>query len=104
MNISLGLRFEILQYNIKYHWVLTTCLNVANQFLRKKLVSRLHQSDLNNLNDNLFQDTTFLKKQVEIERERQIQWKELYFKAHMELMELKKRNQTFKGNVSSPSS
>jgi hypothetical protein len=37
-------------------------------------------------------DTSYLKNQVKNERDRQMQWKDLYFKAHAELMDIKRHS------------
>lgn len=60
----------------------------------KILVSENHQLEamIHKCRTEYDVETTYLKNQVKNERERQSQWKELYFKAYSELMELKRQN------------
>ena len=50
----------------------------------------------------MFQDTSYLKNQVKNERDRQMQWKDLYFKAHAELMDIKRHNPSTNNSQSRP--
>lgn len=43
----------------------------------------------------VFQETNYLRNQIQNEREKQNQWKNLYFQEHAELVELKRRFQAF---------
>ena len=47
----------------------------------------------------VFQETNYLRNQIQNEREKQNQWKNLYFQEHAELVELKRRFQTFQAAI-----